>query len=85
MHNISCKVCHFELQITNKKCFSSSMSSIFCDDKSQHTTNKNEKKKLTKRVGQSITNLWYNKSFKRFEIKTFPPMYVFLRERKSCS
>ncbi len=44
MHNISCKFCHFELQITNKKCFSSSMSSIFCDEKSQHTTNKNEKK-----------------------------------------
>ena len=38
------KFAHSELQITNKKCFSSSMSSTFCDEKSQHTTNKNEKK-----------------------------------------
>jgi hypothetical protein len=36
-------------------------------------------------VGESICNLWCSRSFKRLKIKTFPPMYLFTRERKSCS
>lgn len=42
---------------------------------------KMKKKNWTNRVGESITNLWCNISFKRFEIKTFPYVCVHKREK----